>query len=208
MGLPLSRAVPSARALLVASVLALAAPALAESWSARDVEAAERYRAEERERAARYRAALEEKARPAPEPRAAAEGRRAPETRLGARLADWLRARLGELVARVFVALEDWLVRSLDAVLERFEAPPSRHELRASRRGEPLADWLSREEGSARRLLDELAPELDPAAEREARRRDAERAREWARRRGRETGPAPWEDRWRDSESWERLERR
>jgi hypothetical protein len=184
--------VPAARAVLI--VLLLAAPAAAENWSARDVEAAERYRAEERERAARYRTALEEKAREAPPsaPRAQARERRVTEPGLGARLSAWLHARLAELLGDWLMAAEDWLVRQLDALSERFEAPPPRHEFRASGRAgrDPLADWVVREERRALRLLlDEVVPRADPEIEREARRRDAERAREWARRRAREPHP-------------------
>ena len=194
MGLPLSRVVPAARALLI--LLLLAAPASAESWSARDVEAAERYRAEERERATRYRAALEEKAReappPAPRAQAQARERRVAEPGLGGRLSAWLQARLSELLADWLAAAEDWLVRQLDALSERFEAPPPRHEFRTSGRAgrDPLADWVAREERRALRLLlDEVVPRADPEIEREAARRDAERAREWARR-AREPHPA------------------
>jgi hypothetical protein len=183
-----------ARALLI--LLLLAAPASAEHWSARDVEAAERYRTEERERAARYRAALEERAREAPEPapRAQARTRERPVAApgLGARLSDWLHARLAELLGGWLAAAEDWLVRQLDALSERFEAPPPRRDFRASGRAgrDPLADWVVREERRALRLLlDEVVPRSDPEAEREARRRDAERAREWARRRAREPHP-------------------
>jgi len=218
MGLPLSRAVLAPRALLVVLVLS-AAPAHAETWSTGDVEAAARYRAEERERAERYRAALERTPREAPEApreRRTAEARPRSSAGLPERLSDWLGAKLGAWLADLVAAAEGWLARQLEALTQVFEEPPPRNELRRVERAprEPLGDWLAREQERARRLLEGLeakgAPRLDPAAEREWAEREAERAREWARRRAQrapEPGPAPWEERWREAESWERIER-
>jgi hypothetical protein len=210
--------VHASRALLVLLVLS-ALPAHAETWSTRDVEAAERYRADERERAERYRAALERTAREVEEPRAPERAGRAGEARsrvgLAERLGAWLGARLGVFLGDLVAALEDWLARQLEALTRLFEAPPARNELRrVEREREPLGDWLAREQGRARRLLEgrgsRSAPRADPAAEREWAEREAARTREWAKRRAereREPAPAPWEARWREAESWERIER-
>jgi len=211
MGLPLSRAMP-ARAFLV--WLVLAAPAAhAESWSARDVEAAEQYRTLERERAERYRAALE-RAPETPRERGAAGARSGP---MAARLSEWLGAKLGAWLGELLAGLEGWLVRQLEPLREwlgeSLDEPPPRRELfQVEREREPFGDWLAREEERARRLLEGLearaAPRVDPQEWAE---RESARAREWARREARrERAPraAPWEERWREAEaSWERIER-
>jgi hypothetical protein len=210
--------VHASRALLVLLVLS-ALPAHAETWSTRDVEAAERYRADERERAERYRAALERTAREVEEPRAPERVGRAGEARsrvgLGERLSDWLGARLAAFLGDLAAAFEDWLGRQLEALTRVFEEPAARNELRrVEREHEPLGDWLTREQARARRILEGMearsAPRADPAAEREWAEREAARTREWAMRRAereREPAPAPWEARWREAESWERIER-
>ena len=206
---PLSRA---GRVLGLVLLLA-AASAHAETWSTRDVEAAERYRAEERARAERYRAALERGQEAAREP-----VRRAPPAgaRLEERLSGWVRARLGGWLADLVALAEGWLTRQLEALAQLLAEPPppARHELRRAERREPLGDWLAREEARARLLVEGLeagsARRPDPTLEREWAEREAQRGREWSRRRAaREAEPsvAPWEARWREAESWERIER-
>jgi hypothetical protein len=210
MGLPRSRAAHALRAALVLLVLS-APPAHAEAWSARDVEAAARYRAEERARAERYRAGLE---RAPAAPREPAR-RTAAGARLEERLSDWVRARLGAFIADLVAALEGWLARQLEALAEVFEEPPPRNELRRPEQArDPLGAWLAREEARARRLLEaheaKGARRPDPALERDWAEREAARGRAWSKRRTareRAAPGAPWEARWREAESWERIER-
>jgi hypothetical protein len=207
------------RAVVVLLALSVV-PAHAETWSTRDVESAERYRGLERERAERYRAALERAPREeqpeAPRERGGSEARPRPGERLAARLSDWLRARLGAWLGELVAAAEGWLARQLEALADVFGEPPSRREFRRVERAprEPFGDWLAREEERARRLLEgveaKAAPRLERDAEREWAEREAEREREWARqqaRRERGPRPAPWEERWGEAESWERIER-
>ena len=217
MGLPLSPSVLAPRALLLIGILALPAVSVqAETWSAGDVEAAERYREQERERAARYRTALESAPRreATPSARGSAKPTSAPATTLGdrlvARFADWLRAWMGAWLADLVEAAERWWLAQLESLAKRFEKEPARTELHGAERA-PLTDWIAREQERARHLLeggDATNAPIDPAADREWAEREAVRARAWARRAlERERGPAPWEERWREVESWEAIER-